>query len=116
VILLAVFTIPLYFILQLLQFSVIIYVLVATFILFTTFAIKGLTDSVKKVKQQLNEDINLARQSVSHLVSRDTTDLSKEGLTSAAVESLTETSPTRLYPLYFTLSFWVFLVLWPIEL
>ncbi|OPY24290.1 MAG: cobalamin biosynthesis protein [Methanobacterium sp. PtaU1.Bin097] len=103
VILLAVFTIPLYFILQLLQFSVIIYVLVAIFILFTTFAIKGLTDSVKKVKQQLNEDINLARQSVSHLVSRDTTDLSKEGLASAAVESLTENiTDSVISPLFYT--------------
>ncbi len=103
VILLAIFTIPLYFILQLLQFSVIIYVLVATLILFTTFAIKGLTDSVKKVKQQLNEDINLARQSVSHLVSRDTTDLQKEELTSAAVESLTENiTDSVISPLFYT--------------
>lgn len=101
-ILLALFIIPLYFILQLLQFNVIIYIVVSTFILFTTFAIKGLIDSAGEVKQQLDEDISLARQSVSHLVSRDTTDLSKEGLTSAVVESLTENiTDSVISPLFY---------------
>ncbi len=103
VILLALFIIPLYLILQLLLFNVVIYVVISTFILFTTFAIKGLIDSVRKVKQQLDEDVNLARESVSHLVSRDTTDLSKESLASAAVESLTENiTDSVISPLFYT--------------
>jgi len=103
VILLSIFIIPLYFILQLFQLNVIIYILVSTFILFTTFAIKGLINSVEQVKNQLDEDINLARKSVSHLVSRDTTNLSKEDLTSAAMETLTENiTDSVISPLFYT--------------
>ncbi len=103
-ILLALFLIPLYFILLLLQFNLIIYLLVSIFILFTTFAIKGLINSVRQVKQQLDTDVNLARQSVSHLVSRDTTNLSNEELASAAVESLTENiTDSVISPLFYTL-------------
>lgn len=102
-ILLVIFLIPLYFILQLLQFNVILYIIVSTFILFTTFAIKGLIDSVERVKKQLDEDVNLARKSVSHLVSRDTTTLSKEDLASAAVETLTENiTDSVISPLFYT--------------
>lgn len=102
-ILLGLFIIPLYFILQLLQFNLIIYILVSIFILFTTFAIKGLIDSVRQVKQQLDTNINLARQSVSYLVSRDTSSLSKEELASAAVESLTENiTDSVISPLFYT--------------
>lgn len=104
IILLALFLIPLYFILRLLQFNLILYLLVSIFVLFTTFAIKGLMDSVSQVKQQLETDVNLARQSVSQLVSRDTTNLSNEELASAAVESLTENiTDSVISPLFYTL-------------
>jgi len=100
---LALFTIPLYFILQLLQFNLIIYILISGFILFTTFAIKGLIGSVREVKEQLDTDINQARQSVSHLVSRDTDNLSREEITSAALESLTENiTDSVISPLFYT--------------
>lgn len=103
VILLSIFLIPLYFILQIFQFNVIIYILVSTFILFTTFAIKGLINSVEQVKNQLDNDINLARKSVSNLVSRDTTTLSKEDLASAAVETLTENiTDSVISPIFYT--------------
>lgn len=103
VILLSIFLIPLYFILQIFQFNVIIYILVSTFILFTTFAIKGLINSVVQVKNQLDKDINLARKSVSHLVSRDTATLSKEDLASAAVETLTENiTDSVISPIFYT--------------
>ena len=103
VILLALFTIPLYFILQLLQFNIIIYILVSGFILFTTFAIKELIESTRNVKEQLNSYINQARQSVSYLVSRDTSNLSYEELASATLESLTENiTDSVISPLFYT--------------
>ncbi len=103
VILLAIFIVPLYFILPLLQFNLIIYTVVSVYILFTTFAIKGLIGSVRQVKQQLDADIGRARQSVSYLVSRDTSNLSKEELASAAVETLTENiTDSVISPLFYT--------------
>ncbi len=103
VILLSLFIIPLYFILQFLQFNLIIYILLSGFILFSTFAIKGLINSVLQVKKQLNIDINQARLSVSYLVSRDTSNLSQEELISAAVESLTENiTDSVVSPLFYT--------------
>lgn len=108
VISLVIFTIPIYFILEWLQFNLIIYIIVSGFILFTTFAIKGLIDSTRNVKRQLDTDINQARQSVSHLVSRNTHDLSVEELASAAVESLTENiTDSVISPLFYTFFFGV---------
>lgn len=102
-ILMVLFTIPLYFILQILQFNLLIDVLVSAFILFTTFAIKGLIDSVQQVKEQLDVDISKTRHLVSHLVSRDTTNLTKEQLASAAVESLTENiTDSVISPIFYT--------------
>lgn len=99
----AIFIIPLYFILQILQFNTIIYIIVSGFILFTTFAIKGLIDSIRKVKEQLDTDINQARQKVSYLVSRDTNSLSYEEVASAAMESLTENiTDSVISPLFYT--------------
>lgn len=103
VISLVIFTIPIYFILEWVQFNIIIYIIVSGFILFTTFAIKGLVDSTRNVKHQLDTDINQARQSVSYLVSRDTSNLSSEELVSAAVESLTENiTDSVVSPLFYT--------------
>ena len=103
VILLALFIIPFYFILQLLQYNIIIYILASGMVLFTTFAIKGLIDSTRQVKIQLDADINQARQSVSYLVSRDTRNLTYEELASASVESLTENiTDSVISPLFYT--------------
>lgn len=107
-ILLAVFTIPLYFILQLLELNLIIYILASAVILFTTFAVKGLIVSAHQVKEQLDVDIDSARKQVSYLVSRDTTNLTKEELSSAAVESLTENiTDSVISPLFYTFLFGV---------
>lgn len=107
-ILLAVFIIPLYFILQLLELNLIIYVLASAVILFTTFAVKGLIVSTHQVKEQLDVDIDSARKQVSYLVSRDTTNLTKEELSSAAVESLTENiTDSVISPLFYTFLFGV---------
>lgn len=103
VLVLSLFLIPFYFILQFAQFNLIIFILVSGFILFTSFAIKGLINSAQVVKQYINTDINQARLMVSYLVSRDTTRLSKEELVSATVESLTENiTDSVVSPLFYT--------------
>lgn len=106
--LLVVFIIPFYFILQLLQFNMIIYILISGLILSTTFAIKGLIDSTRDVKNQLDADMDQARTSVSYLVSRDTSNLTYEELASASVESLTENiTDSVISPLFYTFFFGV---------
>lgn len=108
VILLSLFVIPTYFILKFVQFNVVVYIAVGGFILFVTFAIKGLITSVQQVRTQLDTDIGQARESVSYLVSRDTTKLSEGELVSAAVESLTENiTDSVISPLFYTLIFGV---------
>ena len=106
--LLVVFIIPFYFILQLLQFNMIIHILISGLILSTTFAIKGLIDSTRDVKNQLDADMDQARTSVSYLVSRNTSNLTYEELASASVESLTENiTDSVISPLFYTFFFGV---------
>lgn len=101
--LLSLFVLPTYFILEISQLNLLIYILVSGLILFTTFSINALLSSVRMVKKDLNDDINIARRSVSYLVSRDTNDLTEEHIVSATIESLTENvTDSVVSPLFYT--------------
>ena len=103
-ILLSLFLIPTYFIIQFTQFNFLIYILISALILFTTFAIKELLSTVQRVKNDIKSDINQARKSVSYLVSRDTSHLTREELISATIETLTENiTDSVISPLFYTL-------------
>ena len=103
-ILLSLFLIPTYFIIQFTQFNFLIYILISALILFTTFAIKELLSTVERVKKDIKSDINQARKSVSYLVSRDTSHLTREELISATIETLTENiTDSVISPLFYTL-------------
>lgn len=107
-IILTIFLIPLFLLLEFLQFNIIIYIFISSFILFTTFAIKGLIDSTRQFMIYLDQDLEQARHSVSQMVSRDTSHLSKEELASAALESLTENiTDSVIAPLLYTFLFGV---------
>ncbi|MDD1775251.1 MAG: cobalamin biosynthesis protein [Methanobacterium sp.] len=107
-IILVIFLIPFYFILEFLEFNLIIYILISSFILSTTFAIKALLDSTRQFMEYLDQDLEQARHSVSQLVSRDTSNLSREELASAALESLTENiTDSVIAPLFYTFIFGV---------
>ena len=67
-----------------------LYILISAILLSTTFAIKSLFDSVKLVKKDIDINIILAQNSLSYLVSRDTSKLSENEIISAAIETLTE--------------------------
>lgn len=102
-VLLSLFVIPTYFVLKIFQFNQIIYILVSGSILFTTFSIKALLSTAQEVKEDLQDDLQKARQSVSYLVSRDTSGLSREELVSATIESLTENiTDSVVSPLFYT--------------
>lgn len=65
-------------------------IILSSFLLSITFSIKFFFQSIIKAKNELESDIVKARLHISNLVSRDTSKLNKEQLTSAVIESLTE--------------------------
>lgn len=72
------------------SFNIIIFYILFTLILSSTFSIRMLLDTASDVETDLKEDIDKARQAVSYLVSRNTDELTKEHIVSATIESLTE--------------------------
>lgn len=107
-ILVAIFTLATYVIMRFSLLNYIFYIFVSTIILSTTFAIKILLSSAQGVKDDLDNDIESARKSMSYLVSRDTSSLSKEELSSAAIETLTENiTDSVISPLFYAFIFGV---------
>ena len=104
--LMALFTLPVYFLLLYLKdVSFVAYVLVGAVLLKLTFSLKGLRNTVRRIKRLLlDEKIDEVRFELRALVSRDTTSLSKPLLISAAVESTAEsTCDSFVAPLFYFL-------------
>lgn len=84
----------------------VLYILVASILLSSTFAIKSLISSVNSVYQSLSKDLEKARKSISLLVSRDTSQLSEREVISAAIETLTENiTDSIVSPLFYIFLF-----------
>ena len=80
-----------------------LFVIFASLLLSTTFSINFLIESVRKIQDELSEDINKARKSMSYLVSRNTEELTESRITSAAIETLTENiTDSIIAPLFYT--------------
>lgn len=80
-----------------------LFIIVASLILSTTFSINFLIESVRNIQNELEEDINKARKSMSYLVSRNTEELTESRITSAAIETLTENiTDSVISPLFYT--------------
>ncbi len=93
-----------YLMLFIASFSWLIFILAASILLSSTFAIKGLYQTASEVQNVLDENVDGARELVSYLVSRDTKSLSKNELVSATVESLTENiNDSVTAPIFFIL-------------
>ncbi len=88
--LLIIFILIFFLIIEVSIFNTVLYVAVSAILLSTTFAIRSLIDSIIFIKQDLDSDIEKAKNSMSFLVSRDTYNLSEAELISAAIETLTE--------------------------
>lgn len=68
----------------------ILFVILFIVLLSSTFSVKLLLGTAVGVKNDLNESLDKARQSVSYLVSRDTEELTESFIVSATIESMTE--------------------------
>ena len=80
----------LYVIYRIASVNVILLFIVFSLILSSTFSVKMLLKTAIDVKYALDENIDKARDLVSYLVSRNTSDLTESFIVSAAIESLTE--------------------------
>lgn len=79
-----------------------LFFIVASIILSTTFSINFLIESVRNIQNDLKEDIEKARKSMSYLVSRNTEELTESRITSAAIETLTENITDSIFsPLFY---------------
>lgn len=88
------------------SFNHIFYLLIASIILSTTFAIKSLIKFVYNVYVSVTENLEKGRTAVSFLVSRDTSKLSSENVVSAAIETLTENiTDSVIAPLFYIFLF-----------
>lgn len=103
-----IFTLATYVLLHLSSFNYVIYILVSSVILSTTFAIKVLLTSAENMKNDIDHNIEKARQSMSYLVSRNTMELNEEDLISATIETLTENiTDSVIAPLFYAFIFGV---------
>ena len=106
--LLITFTLATYVLISLSALNYILYILVSSIILTTTFAIKALINSAEGIKKDLEQDISTARKNMSYLVSRNTINLSSEEIVSATVETLTENiTDSVTAPLFYVFLFGV---------
>ena len=106
----ALFTVPAYFILFYLEgMSSIVYVIAGAILFKFTFSLQGLRRTALRVKRLLLEDKpGEVRFELRALVSRDTQNLTKPLLVSAAVESVAEnTSDSFVAPIFYFLLFGV---------
>ena len=106
----ALFTVPVYFLLGYLEgLNPVIYVVVGGVLFKFTFSLRGLRQAAIRVKKLLIEDkLNEARFELRALVSRDTRNLSRALLVSATVESVAENlSDSFVAPLFYYLIFGV---------
>lgn len=109
--------------------SIILYILyvvfsfndVLLFILFiillsSTFSVNMLLKTAIDVKNDLDENIDKARKSVSYLVSRSTGELTESFIVSAVIESLTENiTDSYVAPMFYYAVFGVIILLNPLE-
>jgi len=80
----------LYVIYLICSFNAILWFIVFTILLSSTFSIRMLLSTAVDVKDALDESIDKAREMVSYLVSRNTDELTEGFIVSAVIESLTE--------------------------
>lgn len=80
----------LYTIYYFISFNYILLFIIFSLLLSSTFSVKMLLKTAIKVKNDLDENIDKARKSISYLVSRNTDELTESFIVSATIESLSE--------------------------
>lgn len=72
------------------SYNIILFVIVSSILLSSTFSINMLLSSANSIKDDLDNDIESARKSMSYLVSRNTLELDEPLIISATIETLSE--------------------------
>ena len=113
-------------ILMIVSFNEILFFVIYSIVLTTTYSIKMLLSSAKDIENKLKVDINSARKAMSYLVSRNTETLSESFIISATIETLSENiTDSYIAPIFyymivsyllliFNKSFFILLILIPI--
>ena len=97
------------------------YNIILLFILFITllssfYSVNMLLQTAIDVKNDLKEDIDKARMSVSYLVSRNTDELTESFIVSAVIESLTENiTDSYVAPIFYYFIFGIIILFYPIN-
>ncbi len=98
------------------KINIILLFIVFTILLSSTYSVNMLLQTAVDVKNDLNEDIDKARRSVSYLVSRDTDELTESFIVSAVIESLTENiTDSYVAPIFYFFIFALIILVYPID-
>lgn len=98
------------------SFNLILSIIVFSVLLSSTYSVKMLLQTATDVRDDLNEDIDKARKSVSYLVSRNTEELTESFIVSAVIESLTENiTDSYVAPIFYYFIFGLILLYVPVN-
>lgn len=96
--------------------NLILFVVLFIILLSSTFSVKLLLKTAVDVKNDLNESLEKARQSVSYLVSRNTGELTESFIVSATIESMTENiTDSYIAPIFYFFIFSIILMIHQFE-
>ena len=85
-------------------------------LLSSTFSVNMLLKTAVDVKNDLDESLDKARQSVSYLVSRSTDELTESFIVSAVIESLTENiTDSYVAPIFYYTIFGIIVMIYPLN-
>ena len=98
------------------KINIVLLFVLFTILLSSTYSVNMLLQTAIDVKNDLNEDIVKARNSVSYLVSRNTDELTESFIVSAVIESLTENiTDSYVAPILYFFIFALIILICPIE-
>ena len=98
------------------KINLILLFIIFTILLSSSFSVNMLLQTAVDVKNDLNESLDKARQSVSYLVSRNTDELTESFIVSATIESLTENiTDSYVAPIFYYFIFGVIILFYQIN-
>lgn len=98
------------------KINVILLFIVFAILLSSTYSVNMLLQTAIDVKNDLSEDIDKARRSVSYLVSRSTKELTESFIVSAVIESMTENiTDSYVAPIFYYFIFAAVILFYPVD-
>lgn len=98
------------------KINVILLFIVFAILLSSTYSVNMLLQTAVDVKNDLSEDIDKARRSVSYLVSRSTEELTESFIVSAVIESMTENiTDSYVAPIFYYFIFAAIILFYPVD-